>query len=156
MPPPDEVEPPPVGVEPPPVDTAGALGVDATDELATDGLLLELVAGDVLVGVVLGLAFGFLGGACSAGTPAALVNGVMPVCCAVAALDWANEPGATLGAEDFLTADPMANAATSPTTSATANSSQRLRASWPAGAAAIAVTSLPDMSELSIRPVPPV
>jgi hypothetical protein len=51
-------------------------GVLATDEL----LVFALVADDVLLGVVLGLAFGFLGGACRAGTAAALVNGVMLAC----------------------------------------------------------------------------
>jgi hypothetical protein len=157
--------PPPVGAAPPPVDTTGVfeevdptdgLATDelATDELATDELLL--LAGVVLVGVVLVLAFGFLGGACSAGTAAALVSGVMLACCVLAALDWASDPGATVGVDDFLTADPMAKAATSPTTSATASSSQRLRTSWPAGAAVSAATSLPEINELSIRSVPPV
>jgi hypothetical protein len=46
--------------------------------LATDELLLD--AGDVLVGVVFGLAFGFAGGGWSAGTAPALVNGVMLAC----------------------------------------------------------------------------
>ncbi len=46
--------------------------------LATDELLLD--AGDVLVGVVFGLAFGFAGGACSAGTAPALVSGVILAC----------------------------------------------------------------------------
>jgi hypothetical protein len=58
-------------------------------------------------------------------------------------------------ADDFLIADPIAKAATSPTTSAAANSSQRLRTSCVAGDAAIAATSLPDINELPIRFIPP-
>jgi hypothetical protein len=96
--------------------------------LATEGLALD--ADDELVGVVFGLVFGFGlgGGACITGTAPALVNGVMVACCALAELDWARD-AATAGADVFLTADPMANAATSPTTSARTSSSQRLRTS---------------------------
>lgn len=108
---------------------------------------------DEEVGVVLG--FGLTGGACRAGTAPALVNGVTLACWALAALDRASDP-AGAGAEVFLTAEPMTKAATNPTTSARANSSQRLRTSWPAGAEAITAASLPDITELSIRSVPPV
>jgi len=109
--------------------TAGAeLWVDAeeTEVLATDEL--DVDAGDVLW-VVFGLVFGFGGGACSAGTAPALVNGVMVACDPLAELDCASVPGGAAGGEVFLIADPMANAATSPTTSASARSSQRLRTS---------------------------
>jgi hypothetical protein len=95
--------------------------------LATEELLLDGV--DVLVEGVFGFAFfGFAGGACNAGTAPALVNGVMLACCPLAELDWASDPVGA-GVEVFLIADPMANAATSPITSATASSSQRLRTS---------------------------
>jgi hypothetical protein len=104
------------------------VGAEETDVLATDELLtLLLDVGVVLVGVFFGL--GFWGGACSAGTAPASVNGVMLACCALPELDWARDGVGAAGAEDFLTADPMANAATSPTTSAAASSSQRLRTS---------------------------
>lgn len=122
-PPLDGAAPPPLDVEPPPV--AGATEPDPTDELL---LLTELLGCDGLLAVTFGLAFGFLGSACSVGTAPALVNGVMLTWCALAALDWASDP-VTAGADVFLTADPMANAATSPTTKAAANSSQRLRTS---------------------------
>ena len=74
------------------------------------------------------MVFGLAGGACIAGTAPALVNGVMDACCALAELDWARDPVGA-GADVFLTADPIAKAATSPTTSAMASSSQRLRTS---------------------------
>ena len=93
--------------------------------LATEELLLD--AGVVLVGVVFGLCF--TGGACKAGTAPALVNGVMLACCPLAELDCAKDGVGTVGADDFFTADPMANAATRPSTSAAASSSQRLRTS---------------------------
>jgi hypothetical protein len=161
--PPDDADPaldedPPLeGAAPPPLDPppVGA-GVVATEPDPTDELLpTELLAVDGLLTVTFGLAFGFLGGACSAGTAPAFVSGVMAACWALPALDWASDP-VTVGADVFLTADPMANAATSPTTSAAASSSQRFRTLSPAGAAAIAATSVPDMNELSIRSVPPV
>ena len=95
--------------------------------LATEELLLD--GDDVPVVVVFGLAFfGLGGGACSAGTAPALVSGVMLACCPLAELDWASDPVAA-GVEVFLIADPMANAATSPITSARASSSQRFRMS---------------------------
>lgn len=97
---------------------------DPTDEL----LPTELLAVDGVLVVDFGLAFGFLGGACSAGTAPAFVNGVMAACWALPPLDWASDP-VTVGADVFLTADPTANAATSPTTSAAANISQRFRTS---------------------------
>jgi hypothetical protein len=103
-------------------------GAEETDVLATDELLL-LTAGDVLLDVVFGLAFGFFGGACSAGTAPALASAVMFACCPFEALDWTNDPVVAAGADVFLTADPMANAAPSPMTSATISSSQRLRTS---------------------------
>ncbi|HXD67176.1 MAG TPA: hypothetical protein VNV17_21295 [Solirubrobacteraceae bacterium] len=99
---------------------------DAVDELAGDELL---VAGDVALVVALTLGFGLGGGACSAGTAPAPVNGVMLACCELPALDGASDEPVTVGADVFLTADPMAKAATSPMTSAAANSSQRLRTS---------------------------
>jgi hypothetical protein len=123
-PPPDDGAVPPPLVVPPPVGAAGT-EPDPTDELL---LLTELLGCDGLLAVTFGLAFGFLGGACSVGTAPAVLNGVMLTCCALAALDWASDPVAA-GADVFLTADPMANAATSPTTRAAANSSQRLRTS---------------------------
>jgi hypothetical protein len=115
-----------------------------------------LVTCDVeeLAGVVFGC--GFLAGARSAGIAAALVSGVIAACCAAAALGAAREPEVVAGADVFLTADPMANAAPRPITSATISSAQRLRTSWLAGAAGIAATLLPDIDELSIRSVPPV
>jgi hypothetical protein len=128
-------------------------GVVETDELASEELPLDWDAVPVLV--VLGLVFGFAGGACSAGTAPALVNGVMVACCPLAELEGASDPVAA-GADVFLTADPMANAATSPTTSATASIAHRLRTSWLAGAAPSVATSWPDINELSIRSVPPV
>ncbi|HEY6525345.1 MAG TPA: hypothetical protein VIY10_16295 [Solirubrobacteraceae bacterium] len=88
-----------------------------------------LVAGGVLFVVALTLGLGLGGGACSAGTAPAPVNGVMLACCELPALDGASEDPVTAGADVFLTADPMAKAATSPITSAAANSSQRLRTS---------------------------
>lgn len=123
---------PPEDVDPAEVDgeelTAGdelwVTGVEETDELATDELEFDA---DVFV-VVLGF-FGFGGGACSAGTAPALVNGVIVACCPLAELAWASDPVGAGGADVFLTADPMANAATSPRTSAAASSSQRLRTS---------------------------
>jgi hypothetical protein len=129
------------------------VGVDDPEEPATEELLLDGV--DVLVAVVFGLAFRFAGGACSAGTAPAFVNGVMLACCPLAELDGASDP---VGAEAdvFLIADPTANAATSPTTSAAASISQRLRTSRPAGATPSVATSLPDINELSIRSTPPV
>ena len=102
------------------------MGAEDTDVLATEELLLD--PADVLVGVVFGLAFGFGGGACIAGMAPALVSGVMAACCALAEPDWASDPVGA-GADVFLTADPIAKAATSPTTSARASSSQRLRTS---------------------------
>jgi hypothetical protein len=124
-PPPDDgAEPPPPDVDPPPVGAAVVPGLDPTDEL----LLMELLGCAGVLAFTFGLAFGFWGGACMVGTAPALVNGVMLTCCALAALDWASDP-VTAGADVFLIADPMANAATSPTTSAAANSSQRLRTS---------------------------
>ncbi len=133
-------------------------GVLDTDELDTDELLEALLAGvlddDDGVEVVFGL--GLWGGACRVGTEPALESGVMLACWELAEAAGASVPGAAAGAEDFLTAEPIAKAATSPTTSAAASSSQRLRTSWPVGAAAIAATSLPDINELSIRSVPPV
>jgi hypothetical protein len=65
-------------------------------------------------------------------------------------LGWASVPGAAAGADVFLTADPIAKAATRPITNAAASSNQRLRTSWPAGAATTAATSLPDINELAI------
>ncbi len=95
----------------------------------TDAVAELLVAGDVPLVVALTLGFGLGGGACSAGTAPPPVKGVMVACCALPALDWANA-AVGAGADDvFLTADPMAKAATSPITSAAANSSQRLRTS---------------------------
>jgi hypothetical protein len=124
------------------------VGVEEADELAPD-------EDDALVGVVFGLVFGFAAGACSAGTAPALVNGVMPACCPLAELDGASEPvGAEV--EVFLIAEPTANAATSPATSAATSISQRLRTTWPPGAAPSVATSLPDINELSIRSTPPV
>ncbi len=124
-PPLEGAAPPPLDVDPPPV----VAGVVVTEPDPTDELLLtELLAVDGVLVVDFGLAFGFLGGACSAGTAPAFVNGVMVACWALSALDWARDP-VTVGADVFLTADPMANAATSPTTSAAASSSQRLRMS---------------------------
>jgi len=102
------------------------------------------------------LGFGFLAGARNAGIAAALASGVIAACCADAALGAAREPAAGGGADVFLTADPMANAAPRPTTSATISSAQRLRTSWLAGAAGIAATLLDDINELSIGSVPPV
>lgn len=102
-----------------------------------------------------GFGFGLGGGACRAGTAVAPVNGVMLACCALAALDEASEPVVAGAAEVFLTAEPMAKAATSPTTRAAASSNQRLRTSCVAGDEEIAATSLPDIIELSIRSVPP-
>ncbi len=97
---------------------------DETDELTE----LELDPADVLAGGVF-LTLGFAGGACSVGTAPALVNGVMAGCCELAEADWASDPVGAAGADVFLIADPMANAATSPTTNASASSSQRLRTS---------------------------
>ena len=111
---------------------------------------------DELAGVVFGFGFGFLAGARSAGTAAAPVRGVIAACCAAAALGAAREPAAGAGADVFFTADPMANAAPNPITSAAISSAQRFRTSWLAGAAGIAATLLPDINELSIRSVPPV
>jgi hypothetical protein len=107
-----------VGVEP-------CVEPEDTDVPVTEELLV-LTADPVLVGVVFGLAF--RGGACSAGTAPALVKGVMLARWALAELDWASEPVGA-GADVFLIAEPTANAATSPTTSASASSSQRLRTS---------------------------
>jgi hypothetical protein len=132
MPPdvPDDVEPAEcdgVGV----LDTTGELTTGA--ELWVDGEDTGVVATDELDAAdVVGFAFGFFGfggGAWSAGTAAALANGVIVACCAPAELDCASDPAGAAGADDFLTADPMANAATSPTTSARPSSSQRLRTS---------------------------
>jgi len=75
---------PPEDVDPAEVDgeelTAGdelwVTGVEATDELATDELEFDA---DVFVVVFFGF-FGFGGGACSAGTAPALVNGVIVAC----------------------------------------------------------------------------
>jgi hypothetical protein len=106
-----------------------------------------------LAGFVFG--FGFLAGARSAGTATAPVSGVMAACWAPAALGAAREPAGGAAADVFLTADPMANAAARPITSAAISSAQRFRTSWPAGAADIAATLLPDMNELSIRSIPP-
>jgi hypothetical protein len=53
----------------------------------------------------------------------------MLACCPLAELGCTNAGVGAAGGEDFLTADPMANAATSPNTSAAASSSQRLRTS---------------------------
>lgn len=94
--------------------------------LATEELLLD--PADVLAGVVFGLDFGFGGGACIAGMAPALVSGVMVACCVLAEPDWASD-AVGAGADVFLTADPMAKAATSPTTSASPSKSQRLRTS---------------------------
>jgi hypothetical protein len=99
---------------------------EETDVLATDDPLAGVLE---RVGVVLVFGLGFLAGATSAGTAPALANGVMEACCALAELDWTRDPAATGGADVFLTADPMANAARSPTTNATARSIQRLRTS---------------------------
>jgi hypothetical protein len=136
------------------LDTTGVVlctGVLDTEELETeepvDGLDVP-VFDDCEVVLVLGL--GFLGAACSVGTAPELASAVMLACCELAEAAGASVPGATAGAEDFLTAEPMTKAATSPTTSAAASSSQRLRTSWLAGAAAIAATSLPDINELPI------
>jgi hypothetical protein len=120
-------------------------------ELLVDGADELLTAGEVPLDVTfgLGLGLGLGGGACSAGTAPAPVNGVILACCALAALDGASDPVAA-GVEVFLTADPMAKAATSPITRAAANSSHRLRTSCLAGGDAIAATSLPDINELSI------
>jgi hypothetical protein len=127
-------DPPP----PPPVRAGVALctGADETGDEETDDEETDVLATDELldgvlelVGVVLVFGLGFLTGARSAGTAPALVNGVMEACCALAELDWARDPAATGGADVFLTADPMANAATSPSTNATARSNQRLRTS---------------------------
>lgn len=108
------------------VDPVLWIGVVETDELATEELPLDWDA--VPVAVVLGLVLGLAGGACSAGTAPALVNGVMLACCPLAELDGASDP-VGVGADVFLTADPMANAATSPTSSAAASITQRLRMS---------------------------
>ena len=125
---PDEVEPADVEGEELCVD-GEELCVDGEDDdvLATE---LAVDADDVLAGVVcLTFGLGFAGGACSAGTAPAFVNGVMTAACALAELDCASDPVGAGGADVFLTTDPMANAATSPTTSAAASSSQRLRTS---------------------------
>jgi hypothetical protein len=122
-------------------------GVEDTDELPTDELPVEPVA--VLLAVVFGLVFGFAGGACSAGTAPALLNGVMLACCPLAELDGASDP-VGVAVDVVLTADPMAKAATNPTTSAATSINQRLRTSWPPGAALSVATSLPDINELSI------
>lgn len=131
-------------------------GVDDADELATElPVDPDAVPVAVLATVVLGLVFGFAGGACSAGTAPALLKGVMLACCPLAELDGASDP-VGVAVEVVLTADPMAKAATSPTTSAAASINQRLRTSWPTGAALSVATSLPDINELSIETVPPV
>lgn len=129
--------------------TGALLCTDADDELEVG----ELAVAALVVGVVLGLGLG--GGACRAGTAPALDSGVMLACCALPALDGASDPVDGAGADVFFTAEPTAKAATSPTTSATTNSNQRLRTSRSAGAEAIAATSPPDITELSIRSVPP-
>ena len=90
----------------------------------------ELLAGVLdVAGVVLVFGLGFLTGARSAGIAPAFVNGVMEARCALAELDWARDPAAAGGGAVFLTAEPMANAVTSPTTNAAARSSHRLRTS---------------------------
>jgi hypothetical protein len=99
---------------------------DPVDELAGDELL---IAGDVPLVAALTLGLGLGGGACSVGTAPAPVNRVMLACCALPVLDGASDDPVAAGADVFLTADPMAKAATSPITSAAANSSQRLRTS---------------------------
>jgi hypothetical protein len=120
--------------------------------LAADVLAAEdaEVAGDVFV-----LGFGFFAGACSAGTALAAASGVIVAFWADAVAGAARDAEGA-GAELFLIADPMANAPPSPITSATASSSQRLRTSCPAGAAATAAALLPDINELSIRSASPV
>jgi hypothetical protein len=137
------------------LDTTGEVlwtGVVDTEELETeeplDGLDVPVLDDGVVLVFVLGL--GFLGGACRVGTAPELASAVMLACCELAEAAGASVPGATAGAEDFFTADPIAKAATSPTTSAAASTSQRLRTSWVAGGAPIAATSLPDIKELSI------
>lgn len=94
-----------------------------------DGKELLFDADVALVAVVFGLGLCFTGGAWSAGTAPARVNAVMLACCALAEPACASDPVAAGGAELFLTADPIANAATSPSTNATAKSSQRFRTS---------------------------
>jgi hypothetical protein len=128
-PPPEDVDPPVDGADPPPLDVdPPPVGTEETEpELADEPLPVELVTADVLLDAVFGLAFG-LGGACSAGRAPGLARGVMLACCALAELDWASD-SVMVGADVFLTADPMANAAASPATSANASSSQRLRTS---------------------------
>jgi hypothetical protein len=95
-------------------------GAEATDELAAEDA--------VLAGVVFGLAFGFLAGACSAGIALAPASAVIVACCAEDVAGAARDAEGA-GAELFLIADPMAKAPPSPITSATASSSQRLRTS---------------------------
>jgi hypothetical protein len=138
------------------LDTTGEVlwtGVVDTEELETeeplDGLDVPVLDEDGVV-LVLVLGLGFLGGACRVGTAPEPASAVMLACCELAEAAGASVPGATAGAEDFFTADPITKAATSPTTSAAASRSQRLRTSWLAGGAAIAATSLPDIKELSI------
>jgi len=104
--------------------------VDATCELAACELDADELAADdaVLAGLVFGLGFGFLAGACIAGIAPAPARGVIVACWADAAAGAASDAEGA-GAELFLTADPMAKAAPSPITSATASKSQRLRTS---------------------------
>jgi hypothetical protein len=106
------------------------IGVEEADEPPTDELPVDpdAVPVAVLDTVGFGFAFGFAGGACSAGTAPALLNGVMLACCPLTEPEGASDP-VGVAVEVVLTADPMANAATSPTTSAAVSINQRLRTS---------------------------